>query len=318
MHASEKIVVLTFLACVALLYAAAGGMLLGSIWRKVRKRTVRHSRKFLWLRRVVYLLAAGGLICMAYGRFVEPRRLEVTHVRVASSRLVGATRPVRIVQISDVHCEPYAGLEETLPDVIAGLSPDVICFTGDAVNDGGAIWRFRRLMARLAKIAPTLAVRGNWDTGYKPAVDLMATREGVVELDGNAVKLNLAGADVWFAGASPRRQSHIWRALDAAPSGACKVLLYHYPDPILEVAARGDVDLQLSGHIHGGQVALPFYGAMVTLARHGKRFEQGLYDVSGTHLYVSRGIGMEGHGAPRVRFCARPEVTLIELAGVQR
>jgi predicted MPP superfamily phosphohydrolase len=62
-------------------------------------------------------------------------------------------------------------------------------------------------------------------------------------------------------------------------------------------------------------VALPGYGALITLSRFGKRFERGLYpdaDGFGFPLYVSRGIGMEG-GAPRVRFASRPEVALIEL-----
>lgn len=64
----------------------------------------------------------------------------------------------------------------------------------------------------------------------------------------------------------------------------------------------------------GGQVALPFYGALVTLSRFGKRYEAGLYRVHDTWLYVNRGLGMEGGWAPRVRFCARPEITVIELA----
>ena len=204
-------------------------------------------------------------------------------------------------------------LHEDLPGVIRELKPDVICFTGDSLNELGAAGRFRRCMKRLAEIAPVLAVRGNWGTGCHAKVDLFGDDSGGTELDGGAVKLTLAGADVWFAGAPTRGMMRIAPALDAAPDGACKVLLYHLPDPILEVAARGDVDLMLSGHVHGGQIALPFYGAMVTLTRHGKRFERGLYEVDGTHLYVGRGIGMEGGSAPRVRFCARPEVTLIEL-----
>lgn len=52
----------------------------------------------------------------------------------------------------------------------------------------------------------------------------------------------------------------------------------------------------------------------MTLSRFGKRFESGLHRVRGTWLYVNRGIGMEGGPAPRVRFCSRPEITLLELA----
>ncbi len=318
MRGSERIVVLTFLGSVALLYFAVGWILVRAGWdwlarRRGRRQAQMHRRGRLWLRRAALAMAAAGLVCMAYARFIEPQWVEVTRVRVESPRLTGAARPVRIVLLSDLHCEAYAGPDEELPGIIAGLTPDVIVFTGDAINTRDAAGRFRRCMSRLAEIAPTLAVRGNWDVDYYPDVDVFGGT-GVEELNGRAVKLTLAGADVWFAGAVAHNEVGIDAALAAAPPGVCKVLLYHYPDPILEVAARGDVDLQLSGHIHGGQIALPFYGAMLTLARHGKRFERGLYKVGQTSLYVSRGIGVEGHGAPRMRFFSRPEVTLIELA----
>ena len=90
------------------------------------------------------------------------------------------------------------------------------------------------------------------------------------------------------------------------------MLLYHYPD-MIEEAAGPKLDLYLCGHTHGGQVALPLYGAMITLARHGKKYESGRYTVGGTTLYVNRGIGMEGGRVPRVRFCARPEITVLDI-----
>jgi len=318
MKPTEKLVILMFLGSLALLYASAGGMVLRAGWRWAARRRGQtpakvHSRRYIWLRRVVLALAAVGVLCMAYGRFIEPRWVEVTRVRVESPRLREASRPVRIVQVSDFHCEAYADLAEDVPDIIAGLSPDVIVFTGDSLNDRQGLGRFRRCMTRLAEIAPTLAVRGNWDVGGYGKLDFFGGT-GVRELSGEGVRITAAGTDVWFVGSPVGDASKLDAALAAAPDGACKVLLYHYPDPILEVAKRGDVDLQLSGHTHGGQVALPFYGALITVSRHGKRFERGLYEVGSTHLYINRGIGMEGGRAPRVRFCARPEITVIELA----
>jgi len=74
-----------------------------------------------------------------------------------------------------------------------------------------------------------------------------------------------------------------------------------------------DVDLYCAGHTYGGQIDLPFYGALMTLSKYGKKYEAGLYRKEGTWMYVNRGIGMEGCPAPRVRFCARPELTIIEI-----
>ncbi len=102
------------------------------------------------------------------------------------------------------------------------------------------------------------------------------------------------------------------RALADIPHEDFKVFLYHYPGLIYTLADRG-IDLHCAGHTHGGQVALPFYGAITTMARFGKRFEAGLYRVHNTQLYVNRGIGMEGGYAPRVRFWCRLEVSLLEI-----
>src|ERR1043165_896247 len=123
-----------------------------------------------------------------------------------------------------------------------------------------------------------------------------------------------AGASLWVAGAAFGSTDKIHDALKVVPPGAFTILLYHTPDEILDVAATGRVDLYCAGHTHGGQVALPVYGALVTLWKFGKRYESGLHRERDTWLYVNRGIGMEGGPAPRVRFLARPEVTVIELA----
>jgi predicted MPP superfamily phosphohydrolase len=71
----------------------------------------------------------------------------------------------------------------------------------------------------------------------------------------------------------------------------------------------------LAGHTHGGQWRLPGFGAMLTSSRYWKRYEGGHYQESESHLYVSRGLGMEGFGTPRARLFCPPEVVLIRLAG---
>ena len=90
------------------------------------------------------------------------------------------------------------------------------------------------------------------------------------------------------------------------------MFLYHYPDEIDAVLTHG-IDFYCAGHTHGGQVSLPWYGALITLSRFDKQYESGRYRKGDTTLYVNRGIGMEGGDAPRVRFCARPEVTVLEV-----
>ncbi|HET7375593.1 MAG TPA: hypothetical protein VFK30_02730, partial [Anaerolineae bacterium] len=92
------------------------------------------------------------------------------------------------------------------------------------------------------------------------------------------------------------------------------LLLYHSPD-LMPEAIQASIDLYLCGHTHGGQVRLPFFGAIMTGSIYGKRYEMGRYQANHTTLYVSRGVGLEGKGAPRMRFLCPPEIELIELRG---
>ena len=279
------------------------------------------TRAVLFAERTMLALAAAGLLCFAYGAFVEPYRPEVTHVRIESPKLRGAQRPVRVVHISDLHCDPEARLEERLPEIIASERPDLIVYAGDSVNSPEGLPVLRKLLPRLSAVAPTYAVRGNWDTAYWPRIDLFGGT-GVVELKKEAARLDVAGTSIWIGGAPfdslyetrDGVRGGIETALKDVPPEAFTLLLYHTPDAILEAAETGRVDLYCAGHTHGGQVALPFYGALVTLSKFGKKYESGLHREGRTWLYVTRGIGMEGGPAPRVRFLARPEVTVIELA----
>jgi uncharacterized protein len=279
------------------------------------------TRGALSAERASLALAAVGLLCFAYGRFVEPFWPQVTHVRVESPKLKGAQRPVRVVHISDLHCDPEPRLEERLPDLIAAERPDLIVYTGDSINSAEGLPVLRKLLPRLAAVAPTYAVRGNWDTAYWRREELFGGT-GVVELKKEAARVDVAGTSLWVAGAPFASladppdgvKSGMENTLKGVPPEAFTLFLYHTPDLILEAAETNRVDLYCAGHTHGGQVALPLYGALVTLSKFGKKYESGLHREGSTWLYVTRGLGMEGGPAPRVRFFARPEVTVIELA----
>jgi len=308
----ELVRVVVFLAVVATVFVLAARTLLRLVLERLGRAARPTQRAVIWSRGVILGMAVLGLGCVAYGFFVEPNWLEVTHVRIATPKLAPGSPALRIVHISDLHCEGRPRLEETLPEVIARARPDIIVFTGDSLNAPEGLPVFQACLTKLAAIAPTFVVRGNWDAWYWSDLDLFGGT-GARELNGEAVQVKVSGTPVWVAGVAIESEQKIAGALAAMPPEALQVFLYHYPDKIMEVA-QYPVDLYCAGHIHGGQVALPFYGALLTLSKYGKRFEAGLYRVRSTWLYVNRGLGMEGGPrAPRVRFCARPEVTVIEL-----
>lgn len=244
---------------------------------------------------------------------VEPYWPQETHARIVSHRMPAGTAPIRVVLLSDLHSDPRPRLEERLPDLVAAQHPDLIVYTGDSINSVPALATFKSCMTRLAKVAPTFAVRGNWDTWYWHGVPLFE-ETGVRELDGDSGSVDIRGTTVWVGGVAVGHEDRASAVLSRIPEGGPALFLYHYPYPdVLPAAGRDRIDLQVAGHTHGGQVALPWYGAIVTLSKYGKRYEAGLYPVENPPMYVNRGIGMEGGMAPRVRFFARPEITVVEL-----
>lgn len=302
---------LFFVAAVLFVYLLAA-LALGRIALRRLGAARAPSPRVRWAERASLALAFAGLLCIAYGRFVEPYRIAVTRHRVGTAKLARGARPIRIVHISDLHSDPAPRLEGRLPEVVAAERPDLIVYTGDSINSPAGLPVFRDCLTRLARVAPTFVVKGNWDALFWPALDRFGGT-GARELKNEAVKFEAGGSSIWIAGVPVMGEGQFEETFAGVPEGAFTVFLHHYPDLIREVAAKR-VDLYCAGHTHGGQVALPLYGALVTLSKYGKKYEAGLYREGQTTLYVNRGIGMEGGPAPRVRFWARPEVTVIEIA----
>ena len=299
-----------FVSAVVLIFFLAAGILVRLALRRLGRATLSSGRAAALFRRLILGLAALGIVCIAYG-FVEPYWPQVTLVRIKTRKLPAGSPPIRIVHISDLHSDRFTRLEHRLPAIIASEKPDLIVFTGDSVNSPQGLSNFKNCMSRLAKVAPTFAVRGNWDVWYSSDLDLFGGT-GVRVLEGEAVRADVRGTPVWIAGVPADSANLIPKALSAVPKDDLSILLDHYPDDV-EEAARAGAELYCAGHTHGGQIALPWYGALITLSKFGKRFEAGLYQFEDTWLYVNRGIGMEGGIMPRVRFCSRPEITVIDV-----
>jgi len=264
------------------------------------------SRPIRRARTLLLAVGAVGMGCIAYGYFIEPYRLEVTHHRLVIPHLKTA---LKVVHISDLHCEKPR-LESEMVTRVTEEKPDLIVFTGDALNKPEGLPLFRQTMQQLSRVAPAFGVSGNWDSWYWKQLHPLADT-GFRELNGDVAELEVRGQKVRVGGVAVEDEEGVPAVLEGFGQDALSIFLYHYPDEIEKV--RGRADLYCAGHTHGGQVALPFYGALITLSRYGKRFEAGLYREGTTWLYVNRGLGMEGGAAPRVRFCARPEVTVLEL-----
>jgi hypothetical protein len=261
---------------------------------------------------------------MVYGTILEPFRTQVSRVSLVNEKLTNPGTPLRIVHISDLHVERLTRRERALPDLVAGLRPDVIVLTGDYLStsyarDPRALDDLKALLGQLHAAGGIYAVWGTPEVDLSSVLRPVLTDLGILLLGDRAVAVTVGDHHLWVMGVNCRRDldtdgAKLGALLKAAPPGALTLLLHHTPD-LMPQAASGNVDLYLAGHTHGGQWRLPGFGAILTSSRYWKRYEAGHYREGNTDLYVSRGLGMEGFGTPRARFFCPPEVVLVMLTG---
>ena len=304
----DKLVIFAFVAVLALVYLVEIRILVGFLIKKVRGKPLER-RFFRGWRMVFHSLAVIGVLCFLYGYFIEPYRLEIKTVTIPTEKLTDSS--FRIVQISDLHCDRKPRNERRLVERINALEPDVIVFTGDALNTVEALGRFKSTLKNLHAKLGKFAVRGNIDCWYWRDVDLFGGTD-FQQMLRERVVVRKEVEHITISGLDFEREADCKELLQGLLGQDYNVFLYHNSSFIEDLDGL-DVDLYLAGHTHGGQVALPFYGALITLSKYGKKYEAGMYRVGDTILYVNRGIGMEGGRAPRVRFFARPEITVFDI-----
>jgi predicted MPP superfamily phosphohydrolase len=296
-----------------LVILAVYGLELLLLIRYVLARTRRGSWKGARFGRfdiVLHILALAGILCLLYGHFVEPYRIEVNTMTIPTAQIRDAG--FRIVQISDLHCDAGPGNEERAVDIINDLKPDIVVVTGDCLNRASAGPRLQAMLRRLDAPLGKFAVKGNLEISRWSGIDILHDT-GFRWLDRDTVAVEKGGETIAVSGLS-FDPPHAWPDLLKGSVGEDRfdVFLFHTPDLIEDIRGLG-VDLYLCGHTHGGQVALPGYGALVTFSKFGKKYESGKYEVDGTILYVNRGLGMEPRPAPQVRLCSRPEIAVFDI-----
>jgi hypothetical protein len=269
-------------------------------------------RLFLSRMIAVSVGAASGLIGLG-GLANVARGFEVRRIRVPLGKLPKSASGYSIVQITDVHVGPTIGrgfVEGVVRETNA-LEPDMVVITGDLVD--GSVAELRELVEPLRGLRAkdgVYFVTGNHEY-YSGADEWIAHLRtlGIRVLRNERVDVrgafDLAGVDdASSARMLPHHGQDVAKALEGRDPSRAVVLLAHQPKAVSD-ARRGDVDLQLSGHVHGGQM-VPFNW----LARIDQPLIAGLYHLGQTWVYVSTGTGYWG---PPMRVGPGAEITRIEL-----
>lgn len=271
------------------------------------------------------LAGAAGLAL--YAGEIERHFLQHTLLEIQLNGLPGAFEGKRIVQISDIHLDEFTEpfFLHHVVSKVNELQPDIVLITGDFVTDGlegrhvarQAAWQCAEILKEL-KCDQRYASLGNHDVLVGAGEIMRAlAQNGITALRNSCIPLELAGDRIWLAGlddpleGSPDPDLAIPASIRNRPNEPV-LLLCHGPDYVrrlLEHPAGAAVDLMLSGHTHGGQVRLPFFGPLL-LPMLGRHYVEGYFRFDRLQLYVNRGVGTVN--LP-FRFDCPPEITHITL-----
>ncbi len=270
---------------------------------------------FRFLTRVILILTAIAAVLFIWGHWLEPRSIRVETTAVGVSGLPENARGVRICAFSDTHLGfgvDAEALSKAL-EKITEQDPDVIVFLGDLYDYYGRETPETRqedavvaVLSALSAPGGKYAVLGNHDYagGVQKDIDRILTASGFTVLYDEAVQLPLYGLNIF--GAKDRIQVKTAAESYAPKAGYYNVVLCHEPDVFDEMTG---VDLMLSGHTHGGQIRVPFLGALVD-SKYGRKYISGLYTVGDGQVYVTRGVGMT---ILKLRFLCPPEISVLEI-----
>jgi predicted MPP superfamily phosphohydrolase len=259
-----------------------------------------------------------SLTHVARAALTEPYMLSIEHERIHLNRLPKAFDGFRVVQLSDVHHGPFSSREqiERAVETANRLQPDIIALTGDYISkERHYAASCAEMLGRLKARHGVYAVLGNHDHWTDAALitDLFRA-EGITVLINEGMRFEQNGATFWLAGVDDTMVGleDIPLALAGSSHDEMKLLLAHNPI-VLRRAARASVDLVLSGHTHGGQVAIRGERSTVRGAR--KRLLKGLGRLGNTQIYVNRGLGTV---VLPIRYGCPPEISLLELRSSMR
>ncbi|HEX8391869.1 MAG TPA: metallophosphoesterase [Longimicrobium sp.] len=266
--------------------------------------------------------AAAAAAALGAYSLVEPFWLQVTRPRIHVRGLHPDLEGLRIALLTDFHAG--GGTPLSLVRRACRLAmreePHLIALTGDFADDSAQ--SFNPVLDALSELRAPLgvwAVPGNHD--HTVGIDLwrheVAQRPWLTDLTNRAEMRRVGSARLCIAGVDD--YSYGAPNLEALPPPAERdftLLLAHDPDQAERARRECDaVGLVVSGHTHGGQVRIPFSGAVLNPAEFDELYEQGVRRRPWTQVYTSRGVGT-GHIPVRL-FC-RPEIAILTLTGAPR
>ena len=264
-----------------------------------------------WRRRLAWALVV--TVCAAAAVAAEVYR-EVHTTRLVTETTVTdkLTGELRIMQLSDIHMRDDPAQLASIVTQVRDAGPHLIVIAGDTLNTRNeTLDPLKELFSRLAELGiPTYAVLGNhdhWSKDLPQLVELYA-RHGIKLIDNEheVITGEFGSFTLVGAGDAYTDHAHLDQALKGAPGGF-RFLLTHSPE-ILPQLEKADIDYAVCGHTHGGQVAMPFIGAIYVPGQGlFPKYSRGRYQVGKAALYIDSGVGVTGMD---LRFLVQSQIVL--------
>ncbi|CAG9619914.1 metallophosphoesterase [Sutcliffiella rhizosphaerae] len=269
----------------------------------------------------VAIIASG--VGYYYARYVEPKQMNKVKHTIVHKSIPKSFDGIKIAQFSDTHVGHFFDKQdlENAVKIINQEQPDVVFFTGDLMDNPMEYDQSYNLIHILEKVNAPLgkfAIYGNHDHGgygtetYEEIMEasgftILKNENTYIELIDKS-RIYIGGVDDLMLGRPDFRQT-----LRNIPEDAYTILLAHEPDVAEAISEEFHVNLQLSGHSHGGQIQLPFIGPLITPPL-GTKFYEDFYYLNNLTLYVNKGLGTTRQP---YRFLVPPEITFFTLKSDQ-
>lgn len=274
---------------------------------------------------IISVLVLMMLIAFLY---IENNVLSISNYTISFGGLPKSFDGYKIVHLSDLHNKSFGKGQKRLIDVIREASPDMIAITGDLVDRR----QYREdismeLIREAVKIGPVYYVTGNheWWSGKYEELEPKLRAQGVTILDDKSMMIHRRDEWVYIIGVDDAAKTireykgkKEWGVLEEsleiamrdAQKGPFKILLSHRPEK-MDLYEKIEVDLVLSGHVHGGQWRIPGVGGLLAPGQgFFPKYDGGLYGKGRTTMVVSRGLG---NSIIPIRLFNRPEIIMITL-----
>jgi predicted MPP superfamily phosphohydrolase len=296
-------------ACVWTMLPAAGSLAVFPVVEWLR------GEPFAWPLRFYFWTYVLGLVVCSYGILIRRKWFVVTDVEVKMKGLDPRFDGFTIAHLSDLHIGTMTpkARGRAWTRAANARKPDIAVVTGDMVTSGTAFHEdIAEVVASLEAKNGVFVSMGNHDYfgDGEPLISLLRAR-GVQVLRNEGTLLARESAGLYLAGIDDTwtKRDDMGKALTERPKGVPAILLAHDPDRFPQAVERG-VELTLSGHTHGGQIAFPFFFRQLSLARIAHRFNVGVYREGSSWLYVHPGLGTTG---PPMRLGVAPAVVILTL-----